>query len=73
MQIKYLRVPDALLDSVKEDQMRMREAGRRGGPGARGSPFRVSLLYFTDFCFLIGRGSGPRGTLLPPLFLYHPI
>jgi len=34
--IKYLRVPDALLDTVKEDQLRMREAGRRGGPGARG-------------------------------------
>ena len=40
-QIKYLRVPDALLDSVKEDQMRMREAGRRGGPGARGMSLRI--------------------------------
>lgn len=37
--IKYLRVPDTLLDTVKEEQTRAREAGRsaRGaGPGARG-------------------------------------
>lgn len=35
MQIKYLRVPEALLDTVKEEQNRAREAGRgsRGGPG----------------------------------------
>jgi len=33
--IKYLRVPDALLDVVKEEQTRAREAGKsaRGGPG----------------------------------------
>ncbi|TEB14265.1 Sm-like ribonucleo protein [Coprinellus micaceus] len=38
--IKYLRVPDQLLDAVKEEQNRAREAGRnaRGGhgPGGRG-------------------------------------
>ncbi|KAF8308248.1 Sm-like ribonucleoprotein [Clavulina sp. PMI_390] len=47
--IKYLRVPDALLDTVQEEQNRAREAGRshRGGagPGAtRGG----------------GRGGGPQ-------------
>ncbi|KAI0941438.1 hypothetical protein AcW1_003335 [Taiwanofungus camphoratus] len=31
--IKYLRVPDTLLDAVKEEQTRAREAGR----GARGA------------------------------------
>ncbi|KAI0300462.1 hypothetical protein B0F90DRAFT_1810361 [Multifurca ochricompacta] len=50
--IKYLRVPDALLDVVKEDQTRAREAGKgarggthvggvgRGRGGARGGPPR---------------------------------
>jgi len=33
--IKYLRVPDALLDAVKEEQNKAREANR----GARGSSF----------------------------------
>ncbi|KAH6885493.1 U6 snRNA-associated Sm-like protein LSm4 [Coprinopsis sp. MPI-PUGE-AT-0042] len=44
--IKYLRVPDQLLDSVKEEQNRAREANRgaRGAPGGRG-----------------GRGMPPRG------------
>ncbi|TFK45071.1 hypothetical protein BDQ12DRAFT_742929 [Crucibulum laeve] len=46
--IKYLRVPDQLLDAVKDEQNRAREAGRssRGGPhvGGRG-----------------GRGAPPRG------------
>ena len=39
--IKYLRVPDTLLDAVKEEQTRAREAGRsaRGtGPSTRGTP-----------------------------------
>lgn len=40
-QIKYLRVPDVLLDTVQEEQARARESGRshRGGagPGARGA------------------------------------
>ncbi|KAF8141154.1 hypothetical protein EV363DRAFT_1203633 [Boletus edulis] len=38
--IKYLRVPDTLLDAVKEEQARAREVGRsaRGaGPGTRGT------------------------------------
>ncbi|KAA1470450.1 Sm-like ribonucleo protein [Dentipellis sp. KUC8613] len=51
--IKYLRVPDTLLDAVKEEQARAREAGKsaRGGLGGgrgRGMPQRG------------GRG-GPRG------------
>ncbi|KAF8435077.1 hypothetical protein L210DRAFT_3453348, partial [Boletus edulis BED1] len=49
-QIKYLRVPDTLLDAVKEEQARAREVGRsaRGaGPGTRGTPplsLRVPLF-----------------------------
>ena len=47
-QIKYLRVPDQLLDVVKEDQNRAREANRgsRGGhAGARGTPsYRLTDL-----------------------------
>ncbi|KAJ6631494.1 hypothetical protein B0H10DRAFT_2159781 [Mycena sp. CBHHK59/15] len=48
--IKYLRVPDTLLDAVKEEQNRARDAGRgaRGsfvsggnrGRGGRGGPMR---------------------------------
>ncbi|KAF7782822.1 hypothetical protein Agabi119p4_2198 [Agaricus bisporus var. burnettii] len=47
--IKYLRVPDTLLDQVKEEQNRAREANRnsRGGHtgpnrGGRGAPIRGS-------------------------------
>ncbi|KAJ3735721.1 hypothetical protein DFJ43DRAFT_828376 [Lentinula guzmanii] len=48
--IKYLRIPDILLDAVKEEQVRAREVGRNtrgahaGGPGNRG-----------------GRGASTRG------------
>lgn len=40
-QIKYLRIPDTLLDTVKEEQNRARESGRGGrgghiGGGGRG-------------------------------------
>ncbi|KDQ12027.1 hypothetical protein BOTBODRAFT_34888 [Botryobasidium botryosum FD-172 SS1] len=42
--IKYLRVPDVLLDTVKEEQLRARDASRgaRGGAprGGRGAPAR---------------------------------
>lgn len=44
--IKYLRVPDTLLDTVKEEQTRAREAGRSargagaGARGGRGAPAR---------------------------------
>jgi hypothetical protein len=42
MKIKYLQVPDTLLDAVKEEQNRAREAGRsaRGAhvSGTRGTP-----------------------------------
>ncbi|KAL1756684.1 hypothetical protein FB107DRAFT_210826, partial [Schizophyllum commune] len=44
--IKYLRIPDELLDQVKDEQIRAREAGRaaRGAhPGQRGA----SCIYFT--------------------------
>ena len=36
--IKYLRVPEVLLDEVKEEQAKAREAGRgaRGGAGGGG-------------------------------------
>ncbi|KAH0829116.1 hypothetical protein J3R83DRAFT_2592 [Lanmaoa asiatica] len=57
--IKYLRVPDTLLDAVKEEQARAREAGRsaRGagpgpGRGGRGVPPRGRGN---------ARGPGPRG------------
>jgi hypothetical protein len=54
MQIKYLRVPDMLLDVVKEEQTRAREAGKsaRGGAHSGGvgrgeehvPPFRFCSL-----------------------------
>ncbi|KAI7834143.1 hypothetical protein BX661DRAFT_176702 [Kickxella alabastrina] len=34
--IKYLRVPDAVLDKVKEDMLKNRNMGNRGGRGGRG-------------------------------------
>ena len=61
-QIKYLRVPETLLDSVKEEQNRAREAGRSargghvsGGKGGRGAPTRggiyiLSLLRASHLC-----------------------
>lgn len=47
LQIKYLRVPDTLLDTVKEEQTRAREAGRSargGGSGMRGGAFELISL-----------------------------
>ncbi|KAK7691973.1 RNA processing protein [Cerrena zonata] len=55
--IKYLRVPDPLLDIVKDEQKAAREMGRsvRGGPGGnrggRGAPSRG------------GRGAGRGGPI----------
>lgn len=48
-QIKYLRVPDTLLDAVKEEQNRARDAGRnaRGahvGGGRGGMSVKFSVL-----------------------------
>lgn len=49
-EIKYLRVPDTLLDQVKDEQNRAREAGRNargghmGGPGGRGGAFFMSSI-----------------------------
>ncbi|KAG6866422.1 RNA processing protein [Blastosporella zonata] len=57
--IKYLRVPDTLLDAVKDEQNRARDAGRgargahvSGGRGGRGAPVRGGRG---------GRGGPPRG------------
>ncbi|KAG9105386.1 RNA processing protein [Ceratobasidium sp. 392] len=47
--IKYLRVPDALLDTVKEEQLRARDANRGRGGHAPGGGARG------------GRGAPPRG------------
>ena len=51
-QIKYLRVPEKLLDDVKEEQRHARETGRGqrgggggGGRGARGGPARGELYF----------------------------
>jgi hypothetical protein len=46
-QIKYLRVPDTLLDTVKEEQSRAREAGRSGrgaGTGSRGASQLIASI-----------------------------
>ncbi|KAF8058787.1 hypothetical protein FPV67DRAFT_518195 [Lyophyllum atratum] len=51
--IKYLRVPDTLLDAVKDEQNRARDAGRGargahvggGARGGRGGPGRGSLRF----------------------------
>ncbi|KAJ2660331.1 RNA processing protein [Coemansia sp. RSA 1200] len=34
--IKYLRIPDAVFDKVKEDMLKNRGMGNRGGRGGRG-------------------------------------
>ncbi|KAJ6497525.1 hypothetical protein C8R45DRAFT_129801 [Mycena sanguinolenta] len=65
--IKYLRVPDELLDAVKEEQNRARDAGRgaRGAyvsGGNRGTFFAVDPT-FKDSWHL-GRGALARGILL---------
>ena len=59
VKIKYLRVPDTLLDAVKEEQNRAREAGRSargshvGGPGGRGLFVFVPFIIGAD----MSRGS----------------
>ncbi|EUC62543.1 U6 snRNA-associated-like-Sm protein LSm4, putative [Rhizoctonia solani AG-3 Rhs1AP] len=47
--IKYLRVPDALLDSVKEEQLRARDAnrGRGGAPGGNRGTSLSHMLWIT--------------------------
>ena len=54
MQIKYLRVPDMLLDVVKEEQTRAREAGKSarggahtGGIGGRGAEHVLPLRFYS--------------------------
>ncbi|TFY78474.1 hypothetical protein EWM64_g5533 [Hericium alpestre] len=47
--IKYLRVPDTLLDAVKEEQARARELGKSargvGGPGGRGALHDIACKF----------------------------
>ncbi|KAJ2782399.1 hypothetical protein GGI15_002932 [Coemansia interrupta] len=50
--IKYLRVPDAVLDKVKEDMTKNRNMGGRGGRGGRGRGGGGGSG---------GRGGGPGG------------
>jgi U6 snRNA-associated Sm-like protein LSm4 len=62
LQIKYLRVPDTLLDVVKEEQSRAREAGRSiRGTHASGAGRGMA-----------GRGGGQRGKFVyfPTLLLF---
>lgn len=47
VQIKYLRVPDTLLDSVKEEQARARESGRGRG-GHSNNPRGALFLFFSQ-------------------------
>lgn len=56
LQIKYLRIPDTLLDAVKDEQNRAREAGRsaRGahvsGGNRGGMPIRFIIqLQWSDY------------------------
>lgn len=55
MQIKYLRVPDMLLDVVKEEQTRAREAGKsaRGGSHSGGVGRGAEHALPLRFCSLI--------------------
>jgi U6 snRNA-associated Sm-like protein LSm4 len=45
-QIKYLRVPDTLLDTVKDEQARARESSRGGRGGHPGGGRGTDLLVF---------------------------
>jgi hypothetical protein len=76
-QIKYLRVPDALLDVVKEEQMRAREAGKsaRGGPHTGGVGRGASYAHHC-YCTLIGRPLsqvvvGHHSEVLPSILLLY--
>ncbi|KAI9511493.1 hypothetical protein F5148DRAFT_1280766 [Russula earlei] len=60
--IKYLRVPDALLDVVKEEQTRAREAGKSarggshtGGVGRAGRHNEVAVVHAADHRVVAGR------------------
>jgi U6 snRNA-associated Sm-like protein LSm4 len=59
-QIKYLRVPDQLLDVVKDEQARAREAGRstRGAGPGRGGIISLSRRPFG--LLSSGRGGPPQ-------------
>ena len=66
--IKYLRVPEVLLDEVKEEQAKAREAGRgaRGGAGGGGVGYEgggeevdVGLVRA-----VIGEGTGGSAVLI---------
>ncbi|KIP08994.1 hypothetical protein PHLGIDRAFT_350164 [Phlebiopsis gigantea 11061_1 CR5-6] len=63
--IKYLRVPDTLLDVVKEEQNRAREASRNargGGAGSRGgtSTHATHISFLTLLVFYRARDAAAR-------------
>ena len=71
VEIKYLRVPEKLLDEVKEEQNRAREASRsaRGGHASGGQRGMFILICMcisfglrTNSCTPSGRGAPIRGT-----------
>ena len=78
MQIKYLRVPDMLLDVVKEEQTRAREAGKstRGGTHAGGVgrgtvhvlPSSIMLVHYTSS--LAGRSGALQRGLSPFAYVF---
>ncbi|KAJ2571467.1 hypothetical protein IW140_001647 [Coemansia sp. RSA 1813] len=55
--IKYLRIPDAVFDKVKEDMSKNRNTGNRGGRGGRGRGGRGGRGGGYD-----GRGRGRGGS-----------
>ena len=59
-QIKYLRVPDTLLDAVKDEQSRAREA-RGSHTGGRGTPRECTMFFPRLLTHLAGRGFPARG------------
>ncbi|SJL07604.1 related to U6 snRNA-associated Sm-like protein LSm4 [Armillaria ostoyae] len=70
--IKYIRIPENLLDVVKDEQNRAREAGRSnsrgghvGGRGGRGAPVRGTVIPLCDILPLLTRLSLGRGRGAP--------
>ena len=55
-QIKYLRVPDVLLDTVKEEQNRARDVGRNSRGGHIGGLLDLSFLFFIADSDLVVQG-----------------
>lgn len=59
--IKYLQVQPALLDSVKEEQQRAREAGRSNAGGQRGAFACIPLISKDLFHFANANKNAPCG------------